>query len=110
MQRSLEAGRAVHLEDWDTIADGLAAPMAGELTFDVVRNHVEACVTVPDREIRSTMGVLFDRTKQVVEPAGAAGLAALLGNLIAGSGPVVVVLSGGNIDRTRFAELLTEQS
>ncbi len=108
MNRSVSEGHAVHLESWDTIADGLAAPMAGELNYAIVREHVEACLTVTDVDIRSAMGVLFDRTKQVVEPAGAAGLAALLGGHIRGTGPVVVVLSGGNVDRSRFAQLITE--
>jgi threonine dehydratase len=109
MGRSMAEGHAVHLEHWDTIADGLAAPMAGELNYEVVRDHVEACLTVSDSEIQDAMGVLFDRTKQVVEPAGAAGLAALLNGRIPGTGPVVVVLSGGNVDRARFAQLITEQ-
>jgi threonine dehydratase len=110
MKRSVAEGHAVHLEKWDTIADGLAAPMAGELNYAVVREHVERCLTVGDDEIQDAMGVLFDRTKQVVEPAGAAGLAALLTDRIPGTGPVVVVLSGGNVDRTRFAHLISEQS
>jgi threonine dehydratase len=84
--------------------------MAGELNYAVVRDHVEGCLTVSDAEIRNAMGVLFDRTKQVIEPAGAAGLAGLLSDRIPGSGPVVVVLSGGNVDRSRFAELITEDN
>lgn len=110
MSRSVDEGQAVHLDSWNTIADGLAAPMAGELNYAIVRDHVEGCHTVADAEIRAAMGVVFDRMKQVVEPAGATGLAALLGGKIPGTGPVVVVLSGGNVDRTRFAELIGEAS
>lgn len=106
MSRSMQKGHAVHLDSCNTIADGLAAPMAGELNYQVVCDHVEACLTVSDAQIRTAMGVVFDRMKQVVEPAGAAGLAALLSAKIPGNGAVVVVLSGGNVDRSRFAELI----
>ncbi len=99
MRRSLDVGRPEHLERVETIADGLGAPMAGELTFEVVRRYVEDVVLVTDDEIRLAMAALLSRAKLLTEPAGAAGVAALLAGKIpikAGE-RVVVVLSGGNV-------------
>ena len=107
MRKSLDKGEAVHLESVDTIADGLGAPMAGELTFEVVRHHVEDVVLVSDDEIRVAMAFVLERAKLLVEPAGAAGVAALLaGRIPLADGPVVAVLSGGNVDLDRLPDLL----
>jgi threonine dehydratase len=107
MRKSLDVGSAVHLESVDTVADGLGAPMAGELTFEVVRRHVEDVVLVSDDEIGEAMAFILERTKLLVEPAGAAAVAALLaGRVPLGDGPVVAVLSGGNVDLDRLPELL----
>lgn len=108
MHRSLAAGRPVRLEAVHTIADGLGAPMAGDLTFPLVQEHLEGIVLVSDREIAGAMRFLLERTKQLLEPAGAAGVAALLNGRIEplDDRPVVVVLSGGNVDVGRLAELL----
>jgi len=108
MWQSWEEERPVHLAGTETIADGLAAPMAGEHTFAVVRERAAGCLKVTDAEICNAVRLLFERTKQVVEPAGAAGLAALLGGKVAGEGRAVVVLSGGNVDRTLYAEILSD--
>jgi threonine dehydratase len=108
MRKSLDAGHAVHIDNIDTIADGLAPPMAGELTFEFVKEYVEDIVTVSDGEIVEAMGVLLGRAKVLTEPAGAAGMAALLSGCIpleAGD-RVVAVLSGGNValaDLQQFA-------
>lgn len=109
MRRSLDAGHPVRLDRVDTVADGLGAPMAGERTFPVVRDHVADVVLVEDAEIVEGMRFLFDEEKQVLEPAGAAGVAALLaGRVRVASGTtVVVVLSGGNVGIDRLAELLS---
>ena len=107
MRKSLDKGEAVHLESIDTIADGLGAPMAGELTFEVVRHHVEDVVLVSDDEIREAMAFVLERAKLLVEPAGAAGVAALLaGRIPLADGPVVAILSGGNVDLDRLPDLL----
>ena len=107
MRRSLDKGSAVHLEGVDTIADSLGAPMAGELNFEVVRRHVEDVVLVSDDEIREAMGFILERSKLLVEPAGAAAVAGLLsGRIPLDDGPVVAVLSGGNVDLDRLAELV----
>ncbi|GMV08139.1 MAG: serine/threonine dehydratase [Gemmatimonadota bacterium] len=109
MTRSLAEGRAVHLDSVRTVADGLAAPMAGELNHALVAAHARGVVTVSDAEIVSAMRTLLERTKLLAEPAGAAGLAALLAGRIPtpGEAPVAVVLSGGNVDLGALGGLLS---
>ena len=94
-----------------TIADGLQATEPGELTFEVNRERVDEIVTVGDDEIGEAMIFLFDRLKLVVEPSGAVGVAALLsGRLDADDRSIGVVLSGGNVGASRFAELVASRS
>ena len=110
MHRSLEEGRAVHLGSVETIADGLAPPMAGALNHAILAEHARGVVLVDDREIVTAMKHLLERTKLLTEPSGAAGLAALLeGRIQLREGPVVVVLSGGNADLARLGALLREE-
>jgi threonine dehydratase len=99
MQRSLQQGRAVRLDSTETIADGLATPMAGELNVALAMKYVEDIVTVSDEEMIHAMGALLSRAKLLTEPAGAAGTAALLSGRIpiGDNDRVVSVLSGGNI-------------
>jgi threonine dehydratase len=103
--RSLAAGERVNVGIPRTIADGLGAPEPGELTFEVNRELVDAFVTVEDEELVEAMTFLFDRLKLVVEPSGAAGVAALRHGRLPG-GRVGIVLSGGNVGAARFAELV----
>ena len=105
-KRSLEAGRRVSIPVPHTIADGQALHTPGELTFSVNRRLVDDVVLVTDDEIRDAMRFAFERLKIVVEPSGATPLAALLTGR-AGPLPrrVGVIVSGGNIDAERFAEL-----
>ncbi|HKS79422.1 MAG TPA: threo-3-hydroxy-L-aspartate ammonia-lyase [Gaiellaceae bacterium] len=106
-RRSLAAGERVRIDVPRTIADGLQAPEPGELTFEVNRRLVDEIVTVTDGEIVDAMTFLFDRLKLVVEPSGAVGVAALLsGKLEARGAQVGVVISGGNVGASRFAELV----
>ena len=99
MRKSLDAGHAVRLDRVETVADGLAPPMAGERTFELVRQHVEDVVLVDDREILDALRVILARAKLLTEPAGAAAVAALLaGRIPVRPGETVVaVLSGGNV-------------
>ena len=98
MRRSLDAGHTVQLDHVDTIADGLAPPMVGELNFEIIKRFVDDVVLVTDEEIVYAMGMLLTRTKLLAEPAGAAATAALLGGKIPirASETVVALLSGGN--------------
>jgi threo-3-hydroxy-L-aspartate ammonia-lyase len=110
-RRSLEAGERIRIPVPRTIADGLAVDIPGELTFAVNRRLVDEVVVVTEDEIRAAMAFAFERLKVVVEPSGAAGLAALLGGRAGDLPPRVgVVFSGGNVGLDRFAELLTRRS
>jgi threonine dehydratase len=108
MFNSLAAGHAVHLDHVNTIADGLAAPFAGEMNYAIVRDLVQEVVLVSDAEIAAAVPVLVDSAKVVPEPAGAAALAALLVGRVTlpPEGPVVAVVSGGNLDLTRLAAMI----
>jgi threonine dehydratase len=110
MWRSRQSGRAERLERVATIADGLGAPYAGELTFALVQQYVDDLVLVTDAELREAMVLLLERCKLLTEPAGAAAVASLLTGRAAvrGGAPVVAVLSGGNIDAARLAQLLAD--
>ncbi|HEY3766957.1 MAG TPA: threo-3-hydroxy-L-aspartate ammonia-lyase [Gaiellales bacterium] len=106
-RRSLAAGRRVRIETPRTIADGQQADIPGELTFEVNRRLVDAVELVSDADILAAMAFLFDRMKLVVEPSGAAGVAALLAGRVAAQGARVgVIVSGGNVGVSRFCELL----
>jgi threonine ammonia-lyase medium form len=108
MRRSLDAGKAVTLERVQTIADGLAAPMAGDLTFPIVQRLVDDVVLVSDDAIAAAMRDLLRFTKMLVEPGGAAATAAVLSGVIPVDRykRVGIVLSGGNVDLSRLKELV----
>lgn len=108
MRRSLEAGEPVHLDEVDTIADGLGSPMAGDLTYPLIRRHVDDVVVVSDDEIAAGVGGLLTWTKLLAEPAGAAGVAALLAGRVPvdPGGRVAAVVSGGNVDLDALKEMI----
>jgi len=90
-----------------TIADGQAAAIPGELTFSINRRLLDEVVLVSDDEIRDALRFAFERLRIVLEPSGATGLAALLtGRVTPLPRRIGVILSGGNIDTVRFAELV----
>ena len=107
MARSLEAGAPVTIPGAATIADGLKPVRPGDLTFAHCQALVERVVTVTDDSIRAAVRWLCER-RLVVEPSGAATVAALLQGAVAPAahGATVAVLSGGNIEPTLLAELL----
>jgi threonine dehydratase len=106
--RSLRAGRRVRLDATpETIADGLRVPEPGELTFAINRQLLERVVTVEEDEIVAAMRFCFERLKVVVEPSGAVAVAALLTERVKAPGARIgIVLSGGNVDASRFTALL----
>ena len=108
MRTALDAGKPVALTAIKTIADGLAGPIAGTRGFDICQRLVEDVVLVSDEQIVEGMRFLAERAKLVAEPAGAAATAALLaGKIRVRPGErVVSIVSGGNVDRARFAELI----
>ena len=95
---SLQQGAPVPLTSMKTMADGIAVGLPGELTFAAVRDYVDDIVTVSEDSMSRALLALVERAKLVVEPAGAAAVAALLDRPTAYSTPAVAVLSGGNID------------
>ncbi|GMR11936.1 MAG: threonine ammonia-lyase [Gemmatimonadota bacterium] len=110
MRRSFDQGSPARLDRVDTIADGLAPPMAGDLTFAILSELAEDIVLVTDDEIREALSLILTRTKLLVEPAGAAAVAALLsGRIPTDRGPVVAILSGGNVGTAELASLLTHE-
>ncbi|MDH5805719.1 MAG: pyridoxal-phosphate dependent enzyme, partial [Gemmatimonadota bacterium] len=107
MHLSLKKGQPVRLDSVNTIADGLAPPMAGDLNFAFVKEYVEDVVLVDDADIVDGMKRVSECMKLIVEPSGAAAVAALTKGLIP-VGPedtVVAVLSGGNVDSKTIARL-----
>ena len=89
-----------------TIAEGIAVKHPGELTSSILRDVLDDIVVVTDEEISQAIVLLLERTKLVVEGAGAAPVAALLADRVGGDGPVVAVLSGGNIDPTLLISVM----
>jgi len=89
-----------------TIADGIAVKEPGELTSAILDDVLDEMITVSDEEISEAIVLLLERTKLVVEGAGAVGVAALLSGKVDGSGTAVSVLSGGNIDATLLISVM----
>ena len=106
--QSLAAGKPVRLSSTNTIADGLAAPFAGEITQAVISSCVDRVVLVTDEDIREAMSGILTRTKLLAEPAGAASYAALATGKagIAEGTKTVCILSGGNVSLDRLKSLL----
>jgi threonine dehydratase len=102
-RRSLAAGHRVELPVPRTICDGQQAPI-GDNTWAVIRERVDEVVVASDAEIVDAMRFAFERLKLVIEPSGASALAALLSGRFAGD-RAGVVITGGNVDPARFAEL-----
>ncbi len=103
---SLAAGRPIEVTAHRTLADGIAVRSPSALTLEHVQAHVDEVVTVTEEELARAVLLLLERAKSVVEPAGAAGLAALLAGKVPGDGPVLVVLSGGNVDAPVLTEVI----
>lgn len=106
--RSLAAGYPVTIEKITTIADGLAAPFAAPTSQRLIERLVDNVVIVTDDEILKAMRLLLERTKLLVEPAGAAATAALLSGKagVESGSRVVATLSGGNVDFEKLKLLL----
>lgn len=96
---SFKEGRLIGCRDTCTFADGIAVKQPGEITFSIIKKHVDEIVTVDDEEMASSVLMLLERSKIVVEGAGAVALAALIHKKTGlKAAKTVVLLSGGNID------------
>jgi len=103
---SLAAGHPVQVVGTPTMADGIAVQRPGDIPFAILAAAADRVVTVSEAALARGLLLCLERAKQVVEPAGAAGVAALLAEPGAFEPPVVVVLSGGNIDPLLLSKLL----
>lgn len=106
LTRARAAGRPVKLEKTGGLADGLLAVEVGAVPFAHHQAYIDDVVTIPDEELRGAMRFLLDRMKLVVEPSGAITVAALMTGAAKTRGPVVAVLSGGNIEYDGLRALL----
>jgi threonine dehydratase len=108
VSRGLAAGRPVTLDRTNTIADGLAAPFAGEHTLRHIRELVDDIVLVDDEDIVTGLRLIMQRCKLAAEPSGAAALAALLSEAVslARASVVACVVSGGNVDLDTLKRIL----
>ncbi|MDH0867552.1 threo-3-hydroxy-L-aspartate ammonia-lyase [Mitsuaria sp. GD03876] len=106
-QQSFRTGSIVHIDTPKTIADGAQTPHLGEITFPIIRREVNDVLTVSDAELVECMGFLASRMKMLVEPTGCLGFAAARQRKADLKGKRVgVLISGGNVDLTRFASLV----
>ena len=106
-QQSFRSGNIVRIPTPKTIADGAQTQALGALTFAIVQRDVQDILTATDAQLVEAMGFFAERMKLVVEPTGCLGLAgALHGGLALGGRRVGVIVSGGNVDLPRYAQLL----
>jgi threonine dehydratase len=108
--RSLEAGEILPVKDLlhPTYCDALQTPQTYPINFDVLRNRVSQGVSVTTAEVAAAMRLVFEKLHLVVEPGGAVALAAVLAGKIDVKPVTAVTLSGGNVDRETFVQLLAQ--
>ena len=110
MVNSLEASQILELSEASTIADGIAVRKPGRKTYEIVKRTVDGTILVSDLEIKDAIRFMATACKVIVEGAGATPIASLLSgkfkNAFGDDGPVVCVVSGGNIDRTLLTDIL----
>jgi threonine dehydratase len=106
-QQSFRSGSIVHIETPKTIADGAQTQHLGNLTFPIIKRDVNDILTASDDQLRAEMRFFAERMKMVVEPTGCLGLAAAraMKDQLRGK-RVGIIISGGNVDIPRYAELL----
>jgi len=106
MAAALRAGGPIVLDTLSTMADGIAVRAVSQLTLDLANTYISEMVTVDEEEISRAVLLLLERCKWVVEPAGAAALAAVLSGKIRSIGEIAVVVSGGNVDPLLLTRLI----
>jgi threonine dehydratase len=108
VRKALDVGHVVRLDALKTVADGLAAPFAGERNLEIIKRDVDDVVVISDEAIIDGLQFLVARARVVAEPAGAAAVGALLGGAVRPrpGERVVAIVSGGNIDPERLAGFL----
>ncbi len=107
-QQALRSGAIVHIATPQTIADGAQTQHLGQITFAVIQKNVDDIYTVSDAQLVQAMRFFAERMKMVVEPTGCLGFAAACAQAAALQGQRVgVIISGGNVDLARYAQLLS---
>lgn len=111
MTPALAAGKPVPVKRPRTLADGLTPPFVGALPLEAAKRHLESIVLVSEEGIAEAMRALFERARLVAEGAGAAALAGLFSGQVKleRGAKVAAIVSGGNVDPERFAELYAAQ-
>ena len=106
---SLESGKITAVSGCPSIADGLRTSQPGDLTFPILKRCIDGVVLVTEEEIKEAMQFVIERTKQLIEPSAATGVAAVLaGKAGAANQKIAIVLSGGNIDLLELRSCLPE--
>jgi threonine dehydratase len=95
---SVRSGKLTEVVAQPTIADGIAVAKPGRVPFELIKQHIDKVVTVSENDIAKAILVLLERSKQVVEPAGAVAVAALMNGKAKAKGKTIAILSGGNMD------------
>jgi len=103
---SLRKGQPVALEKMTTMADGIAVARPGDVPFAAIQRYVDDIVTVSEDSMSRALVMLLERSKMVVEPSGAAAVAALMDQPSSYGTPVVAVLSGGNVDPLLLGKMI----
>ena len=108
MKNSLDSGKLETIDGGFTVADGISVRTPGKQTFEIIKDKIDEIVLVDDDEIIKTMFLLMERSKSVVEPAGAAGLAYLLSKKPSPGKKVVAILCGGNVDMYLLGQIVSK--
>src|SRR6195952_904306 len=103
---SLRTGAPIALEQMTTMADGIAVAKPGKVPFAVIQEYVDEVITVSEDSMSRALVMLLERAKMVVEPSGAAAVAAVMDHPEAFRTPLVAVLSGGNVDPLLLGHLI----
>ena len=108
IKKSLDSGKLETIDGGFTVADGISVRTPGKQTFEIIKDKIDEIVLVDDDEIINAMFLLMERSKSVVEPAGAAGLAYLVSNKPSPGKKVVPILCGGNIDMYLLGQIVAK--
>ena len=108
MKNSIDSGKLQTVDGGFTVADGISVKTPGKQTFEIIKNMIDEIVLIDDEEIIKAMFLLMERSKVVVEPAGAAGLAYLISKKPSSGKKVVPILCGGNVDMYLLGQIVAK--
>ena len=108
MKNSIDSGKLETVDGGFTVADGISVKTPGKQTFEIIKNMIDEIVLIDDEEIIKAMFLLMERSKIVVEPAGAAGLAYLISKKPSSGKKVVPILCGGNVDMYLLGQIVAK--